>query len=72
MFSDPLSLRRVAGTFALIGIELALRRTAAIATNPHFQLLQIEVLFAIFDGQGDIAWPAKLFISPDCQIAIEK
>jgi hypothetical protein len=59
----------------LTGIEPAFRRTAlitTITTNPHFQLLQLEALFAILTDKEISSWPARLFISPDCQIATEK
>lgn len=58
----------------LMGIEPAFRNRPhyTIATNPHFQLLQLEALFAILATKEISSWPARLFISPDCQIATEK
>lgn len=56
----------------LMGIEPASRKPPTIATNPHFQLLQLEALFAILATKEISSWPARLFISPDCQIATEK
>lgn len=48
------------------------RPITTIATNPHFQLLQLDALFAILAAKEISSCPARLFISQDCQITTEK